>query len=78
MQSSINTAKCFWPVGDRNNGVPLYKKKLPTQPPLPHSPTHPPPWVLGITADGETGQWFVLKIIKGRKGKYVRTPIVLQ
>ena len=78
MRSSINTAKCFWPVGDPNNGVLLYKEKLPTQHPIPHSPTHPPYWALGITADGETGQCFVLQIIKGREGKYVRTPIVLQ
>ena len=40
--------------------------------------THPPSWALGITADGKTGQWFVLQIIKGREGKYVRTPTVLQ
>ena len=68
MRSSINTAKCFWPVGDRNNGVPPYKEKTP----------HPTPHPALTHADGETGQWFVLKIIKGREGKYVRTPIVLQ
>lgn len=41
MRSSINTAKCFWPVGDRNNGVPLYKEKTPNPAPPP-ALTHPP------------------------------------
>ena len=24
MRSPVNTAKCFWPIGHRINGVPLY------------------------------------------------------
>ena len=34
MRSSINTAKCFRPVGDRIKGVPLYKEKTPHPAPL--------------------------------------------
>ena len=78
MRSPLIRPNVFGPLVIVITGFHCTRKELPTQHPLPHSPTHPPSWALGITADGETGQCFVLQIIKGREGKYVRTPIVLQ